>query len=149
MAYRGYYQLEHPEKYLGKTDRVRYLSLWERNVIKTFDRSKYILQWVAPTGNMDFTIPYISPVDGMAHRYIPDFMALVKQRNGELVKFLIEVKPENQTKPPKLPKSGRKTKKWQRAMVTYAINRAKWDAARLWCEKNGFIWKVMTEVEVA
>ena len=146
MAYKGLYCPKNPEKYKGDPNNIKYLSLWERNIMKTFDESKMILSWFAPSGSFEFFIPYTSPKDGKIHRYLPDFLAKVKQKDGSIAKFLIEVKPKIQTEPPKLPKSKRKSKRYFAALHTYAINQAKWAAARDWCEQNGYIFQVMTEI---
>ena len=59
-------------------------------------------------------------------------------------KFIIEVKPKNQCKPPpKNPK--RKTKKWFGRLKTWGINEAKWKFATEWCENNDMEFKILTE----
>jgi hypothetical protein len=143
MAYSGKFKPKHPEKYVGDVNNIVYRSIWERNVMKTFDTSNSILAW----GSEELVIPYQSPVDGNIHRYFPDFFAKVRQSDGSTTKFLIEVKPLAQTKPPVLPKSKRKTKRYREAMVIWLINDAKWKAARKWCEKYGYEFKIMTEHE--
>ena len=74
----------------------------------------------------------------------PDFYIKVKQRDGSLKKFIIEVKPKKQCKPPpKNPK--RKTKKWLGEVKTWNINEAKWKYATEWCENNDMEFKILTE----
>jgi hypothetical protein len=113
--------------------------------MKTFDKSKAILAWASE----EVIIPYISPLDGKPHRYFPDFVAKVRQKDGTIAKYLIEVKPASQTRMPAPPKSGRKTKKYQTAVAMYLLNEAKWEAAQVWCEKNGYEFKIMTEADCA
>jgi hypothetical protein len=147
MSYSGYYILHHTEKYKGTLSErgVKYLSLWERNVIRTLDNNSNVLAWLAPTGNREMTIPYISPVDKKLHRYVPDFFVKVIDRNKEEKRFMLEIKPKRQTEPPKIPK--RKTRAYYKACQTYAINIAKWQAAAKWCDSHHYTFKLMTEKE--
>ena len=57
--------------------------------------------------------------------------------------FLVEIKPKNQTIPPK--KRSRKTKKYINEMLTYAKNNDKWEAANKFAEHNGWKFQVWTE----
>jgi len=56
---------------------------------------------------------------------------------------IIEIKPEIQTIPPKKPQ--RITDNYKKKCITYAINVAKWDAAKLVAEKNGMEFQIITE----
>ena len=95
-------------------------------------------------GSEEVIVPYISPWDGKLHRYFPDFYMKVKQSNGTTKKFIIEVKPKYQTKPPvKNPK--RKTKKWYKDVEAWGINSAKWKSANQYCEDKGMEFKILTE----
>ena len=103
------------------------------------DTNKSILEW----GSEEVIIPYISPWDGRVHRYFPDFYIKVKQKNGSLKKFIIEIKPKKQTKPPRPVE--RKTKKWINEVRTWGINEAKWKSATKWCEDNNMKFQIITE----
>ena len=85
------------------------------------DRNEKILEW----GSEDSSVPYRS-LDGKIHRYFPDFYVRVKTPTGTK-KWIVEVKPKAQCKPPRLPK--RKTKKYLNEVRTWAINDAKWKNA--------------------
>jgi len=67
--------------------------------------------------------------------------------SGDLKKYLIEVKPDEQTKPPKRPKrkTAKRMKRFLNEAETYIINRSKWESAQKFCAKRGLIWKVVTE----
>ena len=65
---------------------------------------------------------------------------------GKTKKYIIEVKPQRQTKPPARPK--RQTKGYLREAFEYAKNQAKWKAANEWCLDRGFEFKVITEKEL-
>jgi hypothetical protein len=60
---------------------------------------------------------------------------------------MVEVKPYNQTIPPKT--KNRKRKSVINETVTYAVNTAKWNAAREWCNKNSYTFKIFTENELS
>ena len=90
------YKPSFPKKYKGNPNNIICRSSWERKFCRWCDLNENILAW----GSEEFCIPYISPIDGKRHRYFPDFY--VKTKNGD--KFLVEIKPKRQTKPPKKPK---------------------------------------------
>lgn len=102
-----------------------------------FDNEKDIVWWASE----EIVIPYISPLDNQFHRYFPDFMICVKTGKGELVRYLIEIKPQSDLKKPT-------PRQWKRAK-TWAVNQAKWEAAQKWCEQRGIIFKVMTDADIS
>ena len=142
MAYKGRYTPKNPKKYKGDYRNIIYRSLWERKFMVYCDNSDNILEW----GSEEIIIPYLSPWDGKLHRYFPDFYIKVKQSSGNIKKFVIEVKPKKQTKPPK--PVHKKTKKWLSEVKTYGINEAKWKSAKEWCEGNDMEFKILTEDEL-
>ena len=140
MAYSGRYIPTNPKKYRGNPSQIIYRSLWERKLMVYCDRNEKILEW----GSEEVIIPYLSPWDNKIHRYFPDFYMKVKQNSGGVKKFIIEVKPKYQCKPPvKNPK--RKTKKWYNDVKNYVINEAKWKSANEFCLDNGMEFKILTE----
>jgi hypothetical protein len=70
----------------------------------------------------------------------------VKETNGEVKTYVIEVKPLRQTKPPK--KKKRVTKSYIYECTTYAVNQAKWKAADEWCKDHKIEFKIITEKEL-
>jgi len=106
------------------------------------DKNDNVLEW----GSEEIVIPYISPVDGRVHRYYPDFYVRARTRGGGIEKFIIEVKPKSQTAPPK--KQTRKTKKYLTEVKTYAVNEAKWKAARDYCADRKMSFLILTEKEL-
>jgi len=142
MPYKGIFKPINLEKYIGDPSKIIYRSLWERSMMKYFDNSKNIISW----SSEECKIPYFSPKDSRQHFYFPDFVIYAKTKTGEKKVTMIEVKPQKQTIPPKVPK--RKTKKYFSACMTYAINIAKWKAAETFCESKGWDWKIMTEKNI-
>jgi hypothetical protein len=137
----GFYKLKNPQKYLGDPNEIFFRSGWELKCMKHFDLSSKILAW----NSEDVVIMYLSPKDGKYHRYFMDFLIVTKDNskpNGKRV-TLIEVKPKAQTLPPK--KQGKKKSRYLQEAVTWEVNQAKWEYARMYCEKKGWDFLIMTE----
>ena len=91
MAYKGKFRPSVPKKYKGDYTNIIYRSLWELKFMKYCDSNKNILEW----GSEEFFIPYLSPIDNRAHRYFPDFYIKVRESNGQIKKYVIEIKPND------------------------------------------------------
>ena len=137
-SYKGLYKPTNPKKYVGNTKQIVYRSLLERRFMRYCDLNPDIAYWA----NEELPIKYFSPVDNKYHRYFPDF--ILKTSKDE--KFMIEIKPSRQCVKPKTPK--RKTKSYLTECVTYAVNQAKWKAAKEFCEDHRIEFKVVTEKEL-
>ena len=142
MSYKGKYYPSYPRKYKGDPTNIIYRSLWERKFMVYCDKNDNILEWASE----EIAIPYRSPVDNRVHRYFPDFYMKVKERGGKIKRYVIEVKPAKQTKPPVKPK--RQTKGYIREAYEYAKNQAKWKMAREFCADRQWEFKVVTAKEV-
>ena len=123
-SYSGKFKPSYPGKYKGDPTNIIYRSLWERKFMVWCDRNINVEEW----GSEEIIIPYISPVDGRVHRYFPDFYVRARTKTGGKTRLIIEVKPLKQTQTPK--KQQRRTKKYLNEVRTYAVNDAKWKAAR-------------------
>ena len=142
MSYKGKYYPSYPRKYKGDPTNIIYRSLWERKFMVYCDKNDNILEWASE----EIAIPYRSPVDNRVHRYFPDFYMKVRERGGKIKRYVIEVKPAKQTKPPVKPK--RQTKGYIREAYEYAKNQAKWKMAREFCADRQWEFKVVTEKEL-
>ena len=142
MAYKGKYYPSFPRKYKGDPTNIVYRSLWERKFMVYCDKNQNILEWASE----EIAIPYRSPIDNRVHRYFPDFYMKVKETNGKIKNYVIEVKPAKQTIPPKKPK--RQTKGYIREAYEYAKNQAKWKMAKEFCADRQWEFKVVTEKEL-
>ena len=142
MAYKGKYYPTFPRKYKGDPTNIVFRSLWERKFMVYCDKNANVLEWASE----EIAIPYVSPVDQRSHRYFPDFYMKVKETDGAIKKYVIEVKPLKQCSPPKKPK--RQTKGYIREAFEYAKNQAKWKEAREWCADRQWEFKVVTEKEL-
>ena len=139
MSYKGKYQPINPKKYRGDPTNIIYRSLWERKFMVYCDSNENILEW----GSEEIALPYRSPIDNKIHRYFPDFYIKVKESNGQIKKYIIEIKPKKQTLEP-IPQK-RKTKGYIYEVYEYAKNQAKWKAAEEFCKDRGYEFKVLTE----
>ena len=142
MSYKGKYYPSFPRKYKGDPTNIDYRSLWERKFMVYCDKNQNILEWASE----EIAIPYRSPIDNRVHRYFPDFYMKVKETNGKIKNYVIEVKPAKQTKPPVKPK--RQTKGYNREAYEYARNQAKWKMAKEFCADRQWEFKVVTEKEL-
>jgi len=142
MSYKGKYYPSFPRKYKGDPTNIVYRSLWERKFMVYCDKNQNILEWASE----EIAIPYRSPIDNRVHRYFPDFYMKVKETNGRIKNYVIEVKPAKQTIPPKKPK--RQTKGYIREAYEYARNQAKWKMAKEFCADRQWVFKVVTEKEL-
>ena len=142
MSYKGKYYPSFPKKYKGDPTNIVYRSLWERKFMVYCDKNQNILEWASE----EIAIPYRSPIDNRVHRYFPDFYMKVKETNGKIKNYVIEVKPAKQTKPPAKPK--RQTKGYIREAYEYARNQAKWKMAKEYCADRQWEFKVVTEKEL-
>ena len=141
MAYKGKYRPSHPKKYKGDPTGIIFRSLWERKFMVYCDQNANVLEWASE----EIALPYRGP-DGKSHRYFPDFYMKVKESNGSIKKYIIEIKPLKQCSPPKKPK--RQTKGYMREAYEYVKNQAKWEAAREFCDDRQWEFKVVTEKEL-
>tara|TARA_B100001250_G_scaffold354550_2_gene328488 strand:- start:2735 stop:3157 length:423 start_codon:yes stop_codon:yes gene_type:complete len=138
MRYKqGKYIPRLPKKYKGDYRNIVYRSSWEYKFMQWCDATPSVLEW----GSEEIAIPYISPVDGKRHKYYPDFYVKVKNK-----KYMVEVKPNRQTKEPKTQK--KLTKRYVTEVVTYSVNRAKWKAAEEFCKDYGWEFMLITEKEL-
>ena len=135
MSYKGRYKLKNPKKYAGDPDKITYRSLWERNTFRWCENNPKVKLW----NSEGVVVPYKSSVDGKVHRYFVDLLLQMEDKKT----YLIEIKPKNQTVPPK--KRSRRTKKFIREMAAFAVNRDKWEAANKFAEHNGWKFQVWTE----
>jgi hypothetical protein len=139
MSYKGKYKPSYPQKYNGNSSNIIYRSLWERKFCVYCDLNENVLEWQSE----EKCVPYRSPIDNRIHRYFPDFLIKVKEPDGSIKNYMIEIKPKKQTVPP--PKPKRQTKGYISEVYEYAKNQSKWEAAREWCADRGYEFKVITE----
>jgi hypothetical protein len=140
-SYKGIFKPTNPKKYKGDANNIVYRSSWEVRVMKWLDLHPDVLWWASE----ELMIPYYSQVDNKMHRYFPDFIVKMRKRDGKVMTYVLEVKPEHQTKPPS---QKRKTKRYLEEAATYVVNQCKWKAADEFCHEHGWEFKVVTEKDL-
>ena len=131
----GVFTPKNPEKYVGK-GKPRYRSGWEMSFMMFLDNNKNILQWASES----VAIQYRHPFTGKITNYIPDFLITYRTKNNTMQAELVEIKPHGQ--------SVIEGKMNEKARMVVAINHAKWQAARVWAQANGLVFRVLTEREL-
>jgi|TARA_S200000501_G_C20561131_1_gene628846 hypothetical protein len=137
-SYKGLYRPTNPKKYVGDAKKIVYRSLLERRFMRYCDLNEDITFWASE----ELPIRYYNPITSKFHRYFPDFV--VKTTKNQ--KYMIEIKPYRQCDKPKMPK--KKTKSYMRESLEYIKNKAKWSAAKAYCDDNGLTFKLITEKDL-
>jgi len=155
MAYKSVYRPKNKKKYIGKNiNNIITRSTWEKGLCKWLDRNTSVKSWSLES----VIIPYFDQLYLKHRRYFMDFY--IEMNTGQ--KLLVEVKPYNQTVPPK--NYNKKYKEIQRlltensniilnssvkkkynSIITFAKNKDKWNTARLYAKNNGFVFHIWTE----
>lgn len=156
-AKHGMYRLKNPQKYVNPFSDfmqstqtlkgqkfVQFKSSLEYRAFKYADYNKHVQYWsVEP-----FAIEYIKPTDGKIHRYFPDM--LIQMSDG--TRFIIEIKSSGETVQPTLNLTEKynraKVYRYQEACQTFAVNSAKWAAAKAFADKHNCFFTVLTEKEL-
>jgi len=133
---RGKYTVMNPEKYVGNKQPT-YRSSWEFDFMRKCDTHPSILKWASEA----ISIPYRDPLTGRQTVYIPDFFIQYVDKNNKIYTELIEVKPQNQTILEKVGKN-------RNNQIQYVKNRAKWEAAQIWCRSQGIRFRVLNEQDL-
>ncbi len=139
----GKFKPSKPEKYKGDPTNIVYRSSYELKFMQYCDLTESVNEWRSE----EFFIPYISPIDNKVHRYFPDFFVKYKDKNGGSRTLVVEIKPQKDLNMPEQnPK--RKTKSWAYKVKTWAVNQAKWKAAKEWCSDRKYEFRILTEKEL-
>lgn len=151
----GVFLPKHKEKYKGDYSNIIYRSQYELTFMMWCDKNDNILEW----SSEEVIIPYRSVLDELReqkfkitkkkwHRYFVDFYIKVKSKNGNIEKYLIEVKPFHETMEPLVEGTKKSKKTIINQQRTWLINQAKWAAARDFCKKRNMQFKIITEKEL-
>ena len=84
-------------------------------------------------------IPYRNPATGKNTHYVPDFFIVYEDKDKKRRAEMIEIKPAGQTL-----KHARSPMQKAAAIV----NEAKWQAAKVFCDRQGVGFRVLTEHEL-
>lgn len=150
MAWKGKFRPKNPEKYRGDSSGIVFRSSLELKVMKKLDDSANVLWW----SSEELHVNYVDPTKrgpngrlGRPRRYFPDMVYCRKNADGTQTTVMVEIKMEKESKPPTHgPRKRRSTIISEE--LTWATNSAKWEAARAFCAKQGWVFEVMTEREI-
>ena len=142
-SHKGKYSPRNPGKYRGDHTMIEYRSSWERMFMKWCDLREEVLKW----SSEEMCIWYMDPITKKNRRYFSDFIIQVKDSDGLIRTEMIEVKPYKQMVGPDR-NPARKTKAWIYEVKTYATNMAKWEAAKKYCKKKGWSFRIITEYDL-
>lgn len=134
----GYFQPRNPEKYVGDVTKIRFMSSWELSFQRFLDGNPNILRWSSEA----IAIPYLKPTDGKIHKYYPDFWIEYINKDGEVLQEVLEIKPKSQAGG----KSVGRMSLYEKAQ--YAINLAKWESCKRFCDQRGITFRILTEQEL-
>ena len=118
--------------------------MWELSFFKYCDTTENILQW----SSEEVVIPYKNPIDNKYHRYFVDVYLKAKDKSGNIVEKLIEIKPKSQTIPPNKPKTKKGEKRYLKEMGMWIKNSSKWEAAKEYCKSKNWDFVILTEEEL-
>ena len=134
------------EKYIGKEPYCVCRSSWERIFFSWCDKNPAVLEWASEP----IAIPYIDKTSknhkGLPkkRRYFPDALCKILDKHGNIVTWLIEIKPYKETHPP-LNRKNKSKKTTLYEQKTWIVNSAKWMSAEAYCKRNGWLFKILTE----
>lgn len=127
------------DKFIGTA--AIYRSGLELKFMRFCDRNPNVLKW----GSENVVIPYISPLDNRVHKYYVDNFVVIRE-NDTVKKYLIEIKPSRQTKPPT--SKYRKKEHLLYENIMYTKNQAKWAAAKEFCKRKNMTFLILTEQDL-
>jgi hypothetical protein len=131
----GFYQISNPDKYVGKKV-PHFRSSWEHSFMRFCDENPSILQWASEA----IHIPYRNPFTNKNTIYVPDFMIVYVNKNGDKHAELIEIKPSKE--------ATLESARSMRDQAAAVLNMYKWQAAQAWCKQNGLRFRVVTENDI-
>lgn len=139
----GFFKPKNPQKYIGDISQIVFRSSFEYKAFQWCDETTNILEWASEA----IPIRYFDPTSMKHRRYFPDLYIKVKEKDGNIKKYIIEIKPERQLSPPRQ-SAKKKTKTFINESITWERNCSKWQAAERFCEINGMEFMKITEYDL-
>lgn len=137
--HQGKYNIKIPNKYSGDPTNVVYRSSWELKFMNWCDNSTNVINWKSE----ETIVPYRCGTDNKLHRYYLDFQIEIVNKAGLIKTYLIEIKPDSQTKPPIY--KGKQTRRYLNESMTFIKNQSKWEAATRYAKDRGWEFMILTE----
>jgi len=141
----GIYVPKNPNKFLitktfdMKESAIKYRSSYEYKFLVFCDMNPDIIK----VNSEGLIIPYFNPITNKIAKYYMDFVVI----NKKGTKYIVEVKPYDQTIKPIPPKnsSSKSKKKYENNIITYIVNSAKWESAKRFADLNDCVFLKVTE----
>lgn len=118
-----------------------YRSSLELMFFRFCDTNPKVVKWSSES----VIVPYFSQLDKKVRRYYVDNYVEIKEGDS-VTKYLVEIKPSNQTQPPKT--KYRKSKHLLYEQNQWKINNDKWAAAKKYAEERGYKFLILTEKDL-
>lgn len=128
----GEFTPKNPQKLIGNA-RPIYRSSWELGMMTFLDSHPNVIQWASES----IRIPYVNPLTGAKSQYVPDFLVMYQDKNGNKRIELVEVKPKKEAM--------LESAKSKRDKAFLLLNTAKWAACQIFCKKHGLTFRIITE----
>ena len=151
---KGEYPLKNPKKYIGKC-KPYYKSSYEQRMMYWLDENTKVLEWSYEPHYIEYLshTPSNYPewanalTDNSIHKYFVDFYAKLLDSSGNVVTYILEIKPYIQTIKPIEPKNKNKknVKRFVEETKEYIKNMNKWEAAENYASQKGIKFTVLTE----
>lgn len=119
-----------------------YRSSYELKFFRWCDENVNVIKW----GSENVVIPYVNPNTNKLSKYFVDSFIVLKEGSNHN-KYLIEIKPSRQTKPP-IPSRYRNKNNLLYEQTMWSQNQAKWRAAKEWAKKHSAEFIILTEKEL-
>lgn len=139
---KGQFKPKNPNRYDGNPMNIVYRSSWELKFMQYLDSHPDIIKW----SSEEVVVRYKSPIDGKYHRYFPDFIVRKRNAEGVVDTLMIEIKPKAQTIEPV--KKTQINKTYINEVMTWGVNKAKWEAAEEFCLDRKWKFLILTENEL-
>ena len=136
---------------LNSQSGLYYRSGLEQKLMIYLDNNDSVIKWNTEL----IKIPYVKnawnnkllEMTLTEHLYFPDFYYELKKPDGSITRVVAEVKPEHETKPPKLQQNPtpKQMKNFEYALKEYSKNLDKWKYCIEWCKNKGFEFVIITD----
>lgn len=135
-CHRGYFKPSNPSKYVGDLNKIEFKSGLELAAFRQFDNHSSIINWSVE----NVKVPY--RYNNKSHIYIVDMWANIKQRDGSIKEYLVEIKHKKNVDKPSYNK--RKSKRYDEDLDEWMKNKAKWKAAAKYAISKNIKFRIIT-----
>lgn len=132
----GFFTPINVNKLIPKRYPLKYKSSWELYFMNFLDRNQNVVNW----GYEIIKIPYFNPIKKKKSIYLPDFFIKYRDKNGNEIYELIEIKPTNEII--------FEAAKSRNQKLHCIINKFKWEEAKKWCDSKGIIFRIISEKDM-